>query len=290
MERHHTFHIGLGMRATHTDGSYLAGYTLDLLIWSVTLTLAVLVGGYLIYLLWQEAGRLQTKRSRAGKGIKLLSLISGIVIMAFSVMLVVQAPLLFRIKMERMSYDDFTMTPDLFGEVLYIDGLIGPSFAGRLKNALKENPEIREIHITSFGGLVDQALEAASLIEDRPGLTVIARNLCDSACIIVLMAADNRIADRDMMLGFHRPVPIIDIPESLIKFSGMRSKADDYLVSRGVPQEIIDHRDASGKNALKMIPATSLAELGVINGFTENSSIAAASSSSSSQPVSPDSG
>ena len=48
-------------------------------------------------------------------------------------------------------------------------------------------------------------MKTASLVAKR-GTDVVAREICNSACILVLLAAQKRYADWDMVFGFHIPV------------------------------------------------------------------------------------
>jgi hypothetical protein len=257
--------IGKSMDRPEILAGVISNFGFDVAVWSTSLFLAIMAGGYLFYRVW----------NREDRNLKAIWIFSGSGILVFMTALLMQAPLLYLIHEERLTYDDFTMYTGVFGENLYIDGMIGPSFAGRLRREFEANPGIRKIHITSFGGLVDQALEAAELIETKGNITVIARELCDSACIMVLMAGDTRLADREMKLGFHSPSPIIDLPERILKMSGVSRNADRYLISKGVPPEILAQRNGKQNNLLVNIPARHLARIGVIDGFTETQGIKA---------------
>ena len=91
---------------------------------------------------------------------------------------------------------------------IYIRGSIGPGLADKLLHLLAQEPTARRIVITSPGGWVKEAVEIASLVA-KSGTDVVARQTCNSACILVLLAAHKRYADWDMAFGFHIPVDLV---------------------------------------------------------------------------------
>ncbi len=248
----------------------ITSYGFDVAIWCISLLLAVLAGTYLVYRLWSETSRRKNSPERQSKNLRLLSISAGAGFTIIIATLLSQAPLLFLINEERKTYDDFKIWEDVFGESLYINGLIGPSFVSELRQHFKASPHIKEIYITSFGGLVDQALEAAELIEKKGNITVIAKDMCDSACVIVLMSGKTRLADENMKLGFHAPRPIIELPRTLLAFSKIGHEANQYLIRKGIPPDLLESSGEQIYNQLKMVPVTRLAELGIIDGLHEN--------------------
>ena len=124
---------------------------------------------------------------------------------------------------------------------IYIRGSIGPGFADRLLHLLAQEPTARRIVITSEGGLVKEAMKVASLVE-KSDTDVVARETCNSACILILLAAHKRYADWDMEFGFHIPVELL--PNSDGTFAPASSAAREVHrgLSDGSPRSRLDHR------------------------------------------------
>jgi ATP-dependent protease ClpP protease subunit len=176
----------------------------------------------------------------------------------------------FRVDKVRKAYDNFTMDVDVVGRKIIVDGAIGPSFSSKLKKNLDLYAGIDTIVITSPGGLVDQALKAAEIIEQNPQIRVVAKKECNSSCIVILMSAEKRYADWNMNLGFHAVSPITKLPDSNNEIAQLGTEADKYLIKRGVSEEILNHAFASKEGDLKLVPAINLAVLGSLNGLLDN--------------------
>ncbi len=114
----------------------------------------------------------------------------------------------YREAVERQRMSDFTIRWIAARSEIYIRGSIGPGLADKLLHLLAQEPTARRIVITSPGGWVKEAVEIASLVE-KSGTDVVARETCNSACILVLLAAHKRYADWDMAFGFHIPVDLL---------------------------------------------------------------------------------
>ncbi len=72
-----------------------------------------------------------------------------------------------------------------------------------LLNTLKENPNIKVIHLTSWGGIIGAAVEMADIIIDF-GLDTHVKEICFSACPLLLMGGEVRTLERGSKIGFHR--------------------------------------------------------------------------------------
>ena len=98
------------------------------------------------------------------------------------------------------------------GEVLYynteladndIDNGIKEEDADKLLQTLKNNPNIKTIHLTSWGGLISTAVEMADIIIDFE-LDTHVKEICFSACPLLLMGGETRTLERGSKIGFHR--------------------------------------------------------------------------------------
>ena len=72
-----------------------------------------------------------------------------------------------------------------------------------LLKTLKENPNIKVINLTSWGGYTSAAVEMADIIIDFE-LDTHVKQICFSACPILLIAGETRTLERGSKIGFHR--------------------------------------------------------------------------------------
>tara|TARA_A100001388_G_scaffold274992_1_gene259651 strand:+ start:554 stop:1201 length:648 start_codon:yes stop_codon:yes gene_type:complete len=72
-----------------------------------------------------------------------------------------------------------------------------------LLEKLKNNPNIKRIILTSWGGLISSAVEMADIIIDFELDTHVSQ-ICFSACPILLIAGETRTLERGSKIGFHR--------------------------------------------------------------------------------------
>jgi hypothetical protein len=240
-------------------------------VWCGTLYAAIISAIFLIYKSWLVAQKrtIQTKGSSGGI-LKLACIFIGMALLVFGLVYIPQASLIYRVSQARKAFDKYTMEVDVAQNAIIIDGIIGPSFAERLKRNLDIHAGIDKIIITSAGGLVDQGFKAARAIERQNNITVIARSMCNSSCLIVLMAGNKRLADWDMKLGFHATSFITHVDSEYRGLAELSDEADRYLTKRGVPQEIINHAFAKGAKELELVPAVTLADLHVLTGLLDD--------------------
>jgi hypothetical protein len=199
--------------------------------------------------------------------VKVACVLGGTCLLITAIADLAQTPLIYRVVLARQSFDKYTVTVDVPSRIISVEGLIGPRISQKINDALNSHYRIDSISITSPGGLLDEALEAASVIEHRNHLAVVAHKQCDSACIIVLMSGAKRFADWDLNFGFHS-LSLIPSLESLDEASlkAFIREVNGYLVTRGVPQEIIDQTPISAKrynrvSAIKLVEAGALTAL-----------------------------
>ena len=72
-----------------------------------------------------------------------------------------------------------------------------------LLKTLKDNPNIQSINLTSWGGLISAAVEMADIIIDFE-LDTHVKEICFSACNILLIGGETRTLERGSKIGFHR--------------------------------------------------------------------------------------
>ena len=72
-----------------------------------------------------------------------------------------------------------------------------------LLETLKENPNIKTLHLTSWGGSIDAAVEMADIIIDFE-LDTHVKEICFSACPLLLVGGQERTLEKGSKVGFHR--------------------------------------------------------------------------------------
>jgi hypothetical protein len=164
-------------------------------------------------------------------------------------------------------YGTYSITYEPASASLRAEGLIGQRFDERLAEALAVHPNARTLVMNSEGGLIDNAMAAARLIETRK-LTIVVRDQCSSACLIVFAAGAHRRAHWNATFGFHAVSPVLAgarVIADVVKAKG--EEADDYMVARGVPREIIDEANRRGPQSLYLVPTVELVDRGFVHSL-----------------------
>lgn len=98
------------------------------------------------------------------------------------------------------------------GEILHYNTELAPKAEEReirdddldyFDKVLKENPNIKVVYLTSWGGDVEAANEIASLIIDYE-LNTHTVDICFSACPTIFLGGEKRTLQRGSKIGFHR--------------------------------------------------------------------------------------
>jgi hypothetical protein len=200
-------------------------------------------------------------------GIVKVGVISGsVVVGVVCVVSLLNLPLQYRIHIARKSFDQYSVQTDVVGGTLTIRGLIGPGLSNAISTQIGANASISTVIIDSYGGLVDEALDTARAIQAHGNLTVRARGACNSACLIVFMSGDKRVAPRNLEFGFHATSAITPIAGAynLEALSQLDSDADSYLRTRGIPDSMLDAARAAGPGKLVPVSAIELADVGAV--------------------------
>ena len=72
-----------------------------------------------------------------------------------------------------------------------------------LLKTLKDNPNIKTIHLTSWGGSIDAAANMSDIIIDFR-LNTHVKEICFSACNLLLIGGEIRTLEKGSKIGFHR--------------------------------------------------------------------------------------
>ena len=72
-----------------------------------------------------------------------------------------------------------------------------------LLKTLKDNPNIKTLHLTSWGGSIGAAADMSDIIIDF-GLNTHVKEICFSACNLLLIGGEKRTLEKGSKIGFHR--------------------------------------------------------------------------------------
>ena len=215
-----------------------------------------------------RALRKSTKQQRGG-GLYLCSLAIGIFLVLLSLLSHNHILSILRAQIVRLSMSNYQMSLDLTDKgKLIVAGYIGDGFTDKLKRYL-ETGNIKEVNITSDGGLVLESFSAGHLINKYPEIKVIAKHKCNSGCILFLLGANQRYADYNLKFGFHGIQAPMATQEE--KNSAAITKLKDLSVAlmkaRQVPEDVIAVGFGSNQSQYTFVPATRLLESTTLNGL-----------------------
>jgi len=174
-----------------------------------------------------------------------------------------------------LSYRGDSTDYDPWTGTLSISGYLSPGFRRTVATYMHGRP-IRRVEVSIAGGLLEDALFTAQEIEKRRFVTVVARKTCDHACIVILLAGDERLAQYDMSLklggergggdGFDTRVWR---PEEKARMLAERTAR---LRASGVPERLIAPAGTTinGEEDGQAVSAIELARAGVLTGLVDN--------------------
>ena len=102
----------------------------------------------------------------------------------------------FRVDGEDLHYNTELAVEEINREIMEEDVEV-------LLKTLQSNPNIKRIILTSWGGLVNAAVQMADIIIDFE-LDTHVKQICFSACPMLLIAGETRTLERGSKIGFHR--------------------------------------------------------------------------------------
>ncbi|MCJ2012197.1 hypothetical protein [Methylobacterium sp. J-076] len=98
----------------------------------------------------------------------------------------------------------FRVTLGAGGRDLFLEGDLTEGTAARVAAMLKAHPRVARIHLSSDGGLVDEASAIARLVTARR-LSTSVSDACISACTLIFVHGRRRFLAAGGQLGFHAP-------------------------------------------------------------------------------------
>jgi hypothetical protein len=209
--------------------------------------------------------------SQAGRGWLRIGIIAGaLAAAALAFVFVARTPLLYRIQVATDAFNDYVVQVDGAHKLLKIEGTIGPGMASKVIRQLGANADIATVEIDSIGGLVDEALKIARYVQSH-NLGTRATKTCNSACILVFMAGNRRVASRSMAFGFHETASVTPVSGvfDLQALDASARESKSYLRSRGVPEHYIQSAHKLGPEQLFPVSAIEMAEAGAVSALED---------------------
>jgi hypothetical protein len=225
------------------------------------------LGAATAFLWWRKAGTVTNER-RAGI-LRAVIVVGGSAIAIAGFAAAMNTPLLYRLQIARQSYNHYSVNVDVGTGVLSVKGLIGPGLASEVSRQLRANAAIKTVAINSTGGLVQEALDIAREVQNHGGLTTEVREACNSACILIFMSGEKRLAPYDLDFGFHATSSVTPLSGvyNLESLDVQGAEAGSYLVSRGVPKAFVSEAQALGPQKLYSVSAIRMADAGAVTGL-----------------------
>ena len=135
--------------------------------------------------------------------------------------------------------------------------------AQALLRLIKANPQVRAIHLTSNGGLVEPALLVANAIQLRRATTYVP-SICVSACTFLFLGGEERYLAPGAALGFHQAWrTVADRDNSLVR---MNEKIRARFAAREVEASFVQRAITTPSSQLWYPTASELETAGVIHG------------------------
>ena len=171
---------------------------------------------------------------------------------------------IYQVSQARKTFANFQLSYAPADRAIRFHGTIGPGFTDQLESILTANAGVQTLRVDSPGGLVDEALDAAHLIERTPGLSVEVDGECNSACIALFLASASRRADVMAQFGFHRGAFITQLP-TFVQAAATEhlDQYRQYVLSHGFPAAVFD--DYSKGTTVHSVTAMELADLHLVS-------------------------
>ena len=152
------------------------------------------------------------------------------------------------------------------GRDIRLAGDLTEGVAARVAVLLAANPSVERIHLTSDGGLVDEAEALGALVAER-GLATYVPDACASACTLVFVRGRGRYLAIGGQLGFHAPFEFG--PGGQIETVDPGAERSAYLAA-GVAPDFVARTMAVAPDDIWIPEPSQLREAGVVTELVES--------------------
>ena len=144
-----------------------------------------------------------------------------------------------------------------------ISGLLQQGDQARYARLISKASGVSSVHLDSPGGLVDEGYAFGREIQDEGLTTVVERGAhCESACFIIFVAGNRKIASIDAKIGIHRgSLNGVDsedgtreVLESIYRLANLDTRTYNMIA---------DHLHKTSSGSMTYIPENALRAIGV---------------------------
>ncbi|BCT93195.1 hypothetical protein LYSHEL_22180 [Lysobacter helvus] len=171
-----------------------------------------------------------------------------------------------RAKVDRARHENenASMVLNAAGDVVQIKGYIAGDFARDFNALLARAPHLATIEIDSPGGLVDDALKVAAVIQSRD-LRVRVDRECASACVLLWAASPTREMGISGAIGLHQARGSGDMPKEWQDAGLALTEAPSQAILKGAgfSEALLAKRSTTSPDSMEWIGAVELVDEGV---------------------------
>lgn len=152
--------------------------------------------------------------------------------------------------------------PDGSASRLLMRGPIGIGSTRALRDAIAKNPGVRELVLSSPGGLVVEGFGLADAVRTSDLKSIVVRDNCSSACTLPFIMGEERVVIRGATVGFHRSYSIFG--DFGTRWGPTEHRMAELMRSRGVSESFIQRAFAVPGWSMYEAPAEVLLAEGVV--------------------------
>jgi hypothetical protein len=153
--------------------------------------------------------------------------------------------------------------------LIVLDGVIGIGTFDSLYEQYTWN-DVRMIHLTSVGGLLDEAKKIALFVVDKE-IAIWVNTTCESACAIIALASPEIYVAPNARFGFHRGSAVASPTSELGRFIG-GAATEEYvaqLMRLGVPHYILRNAQETPPDDMYYVTGRELFDIGLVHHLAE---------------------
>jgi hypothetical protein len=153
--------------------------------------------------------------------------------------------------------------------LIVLDGVIGFGTFESLYEQYTWN-DVTTIHLTSGGGLLDEAKKIALFVGDKE-IAIWVSSTCESACVIIALASPEIYVAPNALFGFHRGSAVASPNSELGRFIG-GAATEDYmaqLMRLGVPHYILRKAQETPPDDMYYVSGRELFDIGLAHHLAE---------------------
>lgn len=147
---------------------------------------------------------------------------------------------------------------------VHIDGELGARLVGQVRSALRRHRDARMVVLNSVGGLVEDALEVATMVH-ADGLATRIDGVCASACVAIWAAGSRHEMTIESRVGLHQLYFIGEVSPLFTEPAKdtLNEKYDSFLRNAGFDSTIIKIKNGTPSSKVYWLGASQVVNSGV---------------------------